>query len=502
MSATLTEQKAGARGGGSRGANRQVLLQRKAPGTFRRHLARSFLRVAFLAAADLGVFLLLRQVVRALRDSAMLGSSVSNLVSAAIPRGYLGGWQFAAALLLGLAAAGAYGRGDQQANAGHVLAGVLLGVSLSLWHSIWTSGPAAVALQFAVTSLAVWAALATERSVVDRVLSRLLSRCRESRIPLVGDRRDREAVAAFKALTGGSRVVPIGWVYPGRARVDGEYLGTTERFWELLHRADADTVVLCGDLDPASYESVVEASCAAGCHVLALSRHHAVVRARPGLVWHRGVPFVEISVPALRALQLIVKRGIDLVVAGVGLVALAPVMAVIGLAIKLDSPGPALFWQERVGYAGRVFRMLKFRTMRDGADADKPAVAHLNQSGDPRLFKIPEDPRVTRLGSWLRRWSLDELPQLWNVLKGDMSLVGPRPFFESDLKEYSDHHFGRLGAKPGITGLWQVKGRSLVVDFEEVVRLDREYIDRWSLWLDLKVLFQTVPAVFRRTGAY
>jgi exopolysaccharide biosynthesis polyprenyl glycosylphosphotransferase len=284
--------------------------------------------------------------------------------------------------------------------------------------------------------------------------------------------------------------------------VNGGYIGSTDRFWELLHRVDADTVVLCGDLEPEVFESVVEASCAAGCHVLAASRHHGVARPRPGLVWNNGLPFVEISVPALRASQLLVKRVIDVTIAAAGLLLLAPVMGLIALAIKLDSPGPALFRQDRVGYGGRLFRMLKFRTMRDGADAEKGAVAHLNHTGDPRLFKIPDDPRVTRLGRWLRRWSLDELPQLWNVLVGEMSLVGPRPFFESDLRAYSDHHLGRLGAKPGITGWWQVKGRSAVVDFEEVVRLDREYIDQWSLWLDLKILLRTIPVVVSRSGAF
>jgi lipopolysaccharide/colanic/teichoic acid biosynthesis glycosyltransferase len=139
--------------------------------------------------------------------------------------------------------------------------------------------------------------------------------------------------------------------------------------------------------------------------------------------------------------------------------------------------------------------------MQDGADGLKAKLAHLNHSGDPRLFKIIEDPRVTRVGAWLRRWSLDELPQLWNVLKGEMSLVGPRPFFESDLDYYEIHHFGRLGMKPGITGLWQVSGRSDIVDFEEVVALDTEYLRDWSLWLDLKILLLTVPAVVRRRGA-
>src|SRR5690606_5250035 len=155
----------------------------------------------------------------------------------------------------------------------------------------------------------------------------------------------------------------------------------------------------------------------------------------------------------------------DLVGAVLLLVLLAPLLLCLALLIRLDSPGPVLFVQHRAGFGGRRFRMLKFRTMRGGADDETDELSHLNSSGDPRPCKLPDDPRVTRFGGWLRRWSLDELPQLWNVLEGDMSLVGPRPFFERDLADYEDHHFLRLGAKPGITGLWQVSGRSAIVVF-------------------------------------
>jgi len=174
----------------------------------------------------------------------------------------------------------------------------------------------------------------------------------------------------------------------------------------------------------------------------------------------------------------------------------------IGASIKIDSNGPVFFRQKRVGLGGRTFGVLKFRTMCQGADGAKLSLAHMNHTGDPRLFKIPDDPRVTRVGRWLRRWSLDELPQLWNVMVGEMSLVGPRPFFPADLAAYESHHFDRLGAKPGITGLWQVSGRSTITDFEEVVRLDRDYINRWSLWMDLEIMLRTVPAVLRRSGAF
>jgi len=177
-------------------------------------------------------------------------------------------------------------------------------------------------------------------------------------------------------------------------------------------------------------------------------------------------------------------------------------LAAIAIIVKLDSPGPVLFAQKRVGLGGRAFRMLKFRTMRDGADSEQAGVASLNRSEDSRLFKIADDPRVTRVGRVMRRWSVDELPQLANVLRGDMSLVGPRPFFESDLDDYEAHHFRRLAVPPGLTGLWQVSGRSDIVDFEEVVRLDRYYIEHWSLALDFRILARTLPTVVSRKGAY
>jgi lipopolysaccharide/colanic/teichoic acid biosynthesis glycosyltransferase len=222
----------------------------------------------------------------------------------------------------------------------------------------------------------------------------------------------------------------------------------------------------------------------------------------PQKVRPEGQPRIALTEPSLRGWQFFVKRAIDIVGAGLGLIVLSPLFGVIAALIRVESPGPVIFSQSRAGLGGRPFWLLKFRTMRDGADAEKHELAHLNHTGDPRLFKIPNDPRVTRLGAKLRRWSLDELPQLWNVLMGDMSLVGPRPFFEEDLHTYEDRHFKRLGVKPGITGLWQVKGRSDVVVFEEVVRLDREYIERWSVRLEFWILVLTLPAVLWRRGAY
>jgi exopolysaccharide biosynthesis polyprenyl glycosylphosphotransferase len=199
--------------------------------------------------------------------------------------------------------------------------------------------------------------------------------------------------------------------------------------------------------------------------------------------------------------QLALKRMMDVVLTLVALLVLWPLLVLVALAVKLDSPGPVLFRQRRAGVGGRLFEIFKFRTMRVGADDERKHLQHLNEYPDPRLFKIKKDPRVTRLGAFLRRTSLDELPQLFNVLRGEMSLVGPRPCMPDELRHYSLDHMARLHVLPGITGPWQVSGRNEILDFEKVVRLEREYIQSWSLTADLLILVKTVPAVFKR-GAY
>jgi exopolysaccharide biosynthesis polyprenyl glycosylphosphotransferase len=194
------------------------------------------------------------------------------------------------------------------------------------------------------------------------------------------------------------------------------------------------------------------------------------------------------------------KRALDVVVASVLIVALAPLLLVVALVIRLTSPGPVFFAQERVGLNKRRFRMLKFRTMVQDAERKMKELEHLNEASGP-VFKIRNDPRVTRVGAVLRRTSIDELPQLINVLKGDLSLVGPRPLPVRDYEGFDkDNHRRRFSVRPGITCLWQIGGRSNV-SFERWMELDMEYIDNWSLWLDLKILFKTIPVVLRGTGA-
>ena len=197
----------------------------------------------------------------------------------------------------------------------------------------------------------------------------------------------------------------------------------------------------------------------------------------------------------------IAKRALDVFGSLVGLLVLSPVMLALALGVKLSSRGPILFVQERCGLGGRRFRFLKFRTMVKDAEQRKVALAHLNEMSGP-VFKIRHDPRITSLGRVLRKLSLDELPQLWNVLRGDMSLVGPRPPTPDEVERYTERHVQRLSVVPGITGLWQVSGRSDIADFERWVDLDLQYVRTSSMWTDLHILLKTVVVVARVRGAH
>lgn len=194
------------------------------------------------------------------------------------------------------------------------------------------------------------------------------------------------------------------------------------------------------------------------------------------------------------------KRALDLMLVSVGLLLLAPLFLMIALAIKVDSAGPVFYRQQRLGKNGRAFWMLKFRSMCQDADRRLESLRLHNEATGP-LFKMRQDPRVTRVGRLLRRWSLDELPQLMNVIRGEMSLVGPRPPLPSEVEQYEEWELGRLRALPGLTGLWQVSGRS-EVPFHDMVRLDLHYIRNWSMAMDLEILLRTIPAVLTNRGAF
>jgi exopolysaccharide biosynthesis polyprenyl glycosylphosphotransferase len=218
-----------------------------------------------------------------------------------------------------------------------------------------------------------------------------------------------------------------------------------------------------------------------------------------------GLPLVGLPPLRLSRSSKLLKRSLDLTVAVVSLVVLAPFLALIAVAIKLDSRGPVFFRQMRMGRGDETFRIWKFRTMAADAEERKAEVAHMNKhlqnGGDPRMFKIPSDPRVTQTGRWLRRTSIDELPQLLNVLRGEMSLVGPRPLILAEDRYVDAWKRQRLDLKPGLTGPWQVMGRS-EIPFEEMVRLDYLYVTGWSVVDDFKLLLRTLPAISRDQSSY
>ncbi|MCL4534356.1 MAG: sugar transferase [Bacteroidetes bacterium] len=213
-----------------------------------------------------------------------------------------------------------------------------------------------------------------------------------------------------------------------------------------------------------------------------------------------GIPLIVVSESQIRGWNLLVKRVMDVTLAALTLAVLSPVLGLIALAIKLDSEGPVFFRQTRIGKDGLPFTLYKYRSMIQDAEKDLPLLWDRNEATGP-IFKIRDDPRMTRVGKWLRRTSLDELPQLINVVNGEMSLVGPRPPLSAEVEKYEDWHLKRLDVSPGITGLWQVSGRS-EIPFDEMVMLDIYYIENWSLGLDFTILLRTIPAVLTGGGAF
>ncbi|MEF3304483.1 sugar transferase [Paenibacillus sp. GYB003] len=211
-------------------------------------------------------------------------------------------------------------------------------------------------------------------------------------------------------------------------------------------------------------------------------------------------PCIEIVRTPLRGINLFMKRSADFILSAIGIVLISPLLVIIALAIKLDSKGPILIKQKRIGKNGAPFYMLKFRSMVENAEQLKASLVEKNEAVGP-VFKIKNDPRITRIGRFIRKYSLDELPQLFNVLFGQMSLVGPRPPLPNEVEQYSDYQWRRFDVRPGITGLWQVSGRS-DLPFDEWVKLDIYYIERWSLSLEFKIILKTIPVVLKGEGAY
>jgi exopolysaccharide biosynthesis polyprenyl glycosylphosphotransferase len=284
-------------------------------------------------------------------------------------------------------------------------------------------------------------------------------------------------------------------------------VGSPERLEAIVRELDVERVIVAFSND--SYERTVDlvrSLYTLEVQIDIVPRLFDLVSPSTEIHTLEGIPLLGIPPLHLLRSSRLLKRMMDVVLAVAGLVLLAPVFGGIAALIKLDSPGPVFFRQLRMGSGGKRFWIFKFRTMVVDAEQRKAAVQHLNKHGqpgsDPRMFKIPHDPRVTRVGRFLRRYSLDELPQLINVVKGEMSLVGPRPLILDEDRHVGDWARNRLDLRPGMTGLWQVLGRS-DIPFDEMVKLDYLYVTTWSLWQDFRLLFRTIPLVVQaRGGSY
>ncbi len=328
---------------------------------------------------------------------------------------------------------------------------------------------------------------------------------------IVGTTSDVEAVLRTLAQNPGSAYRPVGVILdqPGGAtevRVRGSrrvpIIGHIDAVSDAIRRNDIDTVIITGQ--PAGGGDFIrqvgwelENTHA---ELMIASRLTDVAGPRIHFRPADGLPLMHVELPNYEGGKHVMKRVFDFTVAATALIVLAPVLAIVAIAVRREDGGPVLFRQERVGRNGRTFAMYKFRSMVLDAEAQLAELQKRNE-GAGLLFKLRDDPRITKPGKILRRYSLDELPQLWNVLVGDMSLVGPRPPLASEVSQYEKHVLRRLYIKPGLTGMWQINGRS-DLSWEDSVRLDLYYVENWSLTGDLVILWRTVKVVLRPDGAY
>jgi exopolysaccharide biosynthesis polyprenyl glycosylphosphotransferase len=405
-------------------------------------------------------------------------------------------------LLVSLNASAAYSAGDARRDRQRLVSGVLLGAVVLICLTLfpphlpftWSVG----GLWFLLTLTA----LATGRKLVDLLIRQFyLHGIGLRRAVLVGTLD--EVGTAIQQLRDdeNSDQYLVGHFSPN-GHADPTALGELRDLQRVLDEGDVQEVIVASPLPVSALREVAEWCFDRGIVLFIFPSVVGSIDCQVEPVRVGSCPLLHVFPTRMRLPSLMIKRTFDWTVAAIAIAMLLPLMALIALAIRWDSPGPIFFRQERVGRNGRRFRIWKFRSMRADAEMVREKLAHLNAYHDPRLFKVANDPRITLVGRFLRRSSLDELPQLFNVLTGEMSLVGPRPPLPSEVENYEPHHLVRLAVVPGITGPWQVNGRNLITDFEEVVRLERAYINSWSISADLKILARTLPVVISGEGAY
>ncbi|GJG89011.1 hypothetical protein tb265_41920 [Gemmatimonadetes bacterium T265] len=411
----------------------------------------------------------------------------------------------AAATMIALIAGQCYDGGNWRRNVRGLLVAALVASGVLVWPALWVT-PVTAALDALWLAAALAGALWAGRAAADRVHRALVERgalqLPTGRVLLVGP---AGACAARQADTSWAReqaLTYVGALHTDTTPIEGPD-GIAEVLTSIVNASHADTVLLVGGVSDAELSSVLGAATMLGCEVLAPSRAYESSGARPEVRWRHGTAFIALRPVGLRASQLAFKRALDLAIALPLLVLTAPLLAVLAAAVRLTSDGPAVFAQPRLGRHGRRFRCYKFRSMYRDAEARLHRDPELHAAYVRADYKLPqdEDPRITPLGRFLRRTSLDELPQLWNVVRGQMSLVGPRPIVPAEIGHYEEHGLRLLALKPGVTGLWQVSGRSAMA-YPQRTHVELEYVDRWCVGLDLTILARTIPAVLAQHGAH
>jgi exopolysaccharide biosynthesis polyprenyl glycosylphosphotransferase len=481
-----------------------IVLQQRARSARLTHLKRGLARVAVLLTADAMMLLALRSVWTQLR--AWSGEQIGGAWPVIPPMLGQGApfpsVELVSGVVLGLWALGTYRAGDHRRNVAKVFLGAALGATLIGWGPLWEHPTAINLLRLAAAACAVGTVAVLERQLIELIVERARAGARHApRAVLIGPAVDARRALRGTPFNARAEFAVVGYISTDE-RVPVDALGGIIQLIDVVAAHEVDTVIFAGHIDERLFNDLLMIADCAGCHAYALARPAILTGYVPQLVWLRGTPLVQLTRPGLHGQQLVIKRVVDVAAAAVGLVVLTPVFAAVALAVRLSSPGPIIFRQRRVGAGGRQFDILKFRSMVDGAESQRGSLSEQSIYEDARLFKVHQDPRVTRLGRFLRRTSLDELPQLWNVMRGEMSLVGPRPPLPSEVALYEEHHYSRFDMKPGITGPWQVNGRNRVTDFDEVIRLETAYLRRWMIWKDVAILLRTIPVVLKMDGAH
>jgi exopolysaccharide biosynthesis polyprenyl glycosylphosphotransferase len=399
--------------------------------------------------------------------------------------------------------AGLYAPREQRGGAGRVVSSLLLVMVITLAFAVGTGyqhTTFGLYLTAFVLAAIVISLLRSSYEVVTSDVWRVAGARR--RAVLVGE---GERLAALRRVLGQGRG-GIDYEFVGVLSSDGEVaglpvLGTLSDLKSVLQEQPLDELIVSGvDLREEQLLDLVEEAHRYGVKVRLAPTTAELLRQRAEYVAGQGVPLFELRPPVVAGLDWAVKRAFDVVVSALLIVIASPLWAVIAIWVKLDSPGPVFYRDRRIGLAEREFGMFKFRSMYTNAAERQAGLEKSNEASGP-LFKIKDDPRVTKAGGFLRRYSIDEMPQVLNVLRGEMSLVGPRPLPLRDYVQLEDWHRKRYLVLPGMTGLWQVSGR-IDLSFDDLVRLDFYYLENWSIWLDISILAKTLPAVLARRGAY